>query len=90
MSLKQRSEYLWNTHSIHIIPQSLHLLYKRYGIQFSKARAMKKDLLFEKEQYFKERAEAAYDIASLFANNVPYVFVDETTLYVNNLKAKTW
>ena len=51
---------------------------------------MKKNLMVESQKYFKERAEAAYDIASLFANNVPYVFVDETTLYVNNLKAKTW
>ena len=51
---------------------------------------MKKNLLFEKDKYFKERAEASYDIASLIGNNVPYVFVDETTLYLNNLKAKTW
>ena len=73
-------DYLWENHYIQITYASLRNVYLRLGVKYTKARAMKKSLMNEQERYFRERADAAWNILSLVMNNEPVVYVDETTV----------
>ena len=51
---------------------------------------MNKSLLLRKPEYLQEKAVAAWELLSLVYQNIPMVYIDETTVMVNNLKTKTW
>ena len=90
MSLKKRVEYLWHVHHIHISISGLRYLYLKHGINHRQARSMKKHLILDKERYFRLRADCAWKLLSLVMNNEPLVYVDETTVTMNNKMTKTW
>ena len=90
MGLRERVAYLWRQHDIWISKSALVLLYRRHGIEYAKARVMKKHLMIERDRYLRIRADSAWNLLSLLAKSEPVVFVDETSVAINNLKAKTW
>ena len=47
MGLRERVAYLWRQHDIWISKSALVLLYRRHGIEYAKARVMKKHLMIE-------------------------------------------
>ena len=51
---------------------------------------MNKDLLAIKTEHVKERGDAAWRIGTLLMNHQPIVYVDETSVVVNQIKTKTW
>ena len=90
MGLRERVAYLWRQHDIWISKSALVLLYKRHSIEYTKARVMKKHLMTERDRYLRIRADSAWNLLSLLAKSEPVVFVDETSVAINNLKTKTW
>ena len=90
LSLRDRVKLLWQQHFIHISTYGLRSLYKRHGITHRKARSMKKSFIRDHEEYDRKRSDFAWQILSLVRNYEPVVYVDETSISINNLKVKTW
>ena len=55
-----------------------------------KAKTMRKSLIRDKDRHDQDRLRIAKQLVSLFINKEPVVYMDETTVRMNDGKHKTW
>ena len=81
---------MWDHHQIHIAHNSLRNLYLRHKINYRRSRTMNKDLIATKQEHLAERSDSAWRLLTLLMNHAPMVYIDETSVQINTIKAKTW
>ena len=90
LSLRERVKLLWDEHGLNISKTALQKVYKRYKIEYKKAKTMRKTLLADQDYHDHSRLKIAKQLVSLFINKEPVVYMDETTVRMNDGKHKTW
>ena len=90
LSLRERVKLLWDEHGLSISKTALLKVYKRYKIEYKKAKTMRKTLLADQDYHDHSRLKIAKQLVSLFINKEPVVYMDETTVRMNDGKHKTW
>ena len=90
LTLKQRVEHLYKTEGIALSTSVLHRIYRKHGISFRMARVQSKKIIADHVAIKVERYDFAIRMASLLIQKQPIVYLDETTIQVQQKESRTF